>query len=232
MPHHSRLRTAGSRAVLVAIAGGLVLSGCGDAASQDTATVVQAVPTELIESLSEAELQDMQTIAEQTGRSPTDVIAAMAWQDDFSALVEQVRAEQADIFARAQITGDQQAALSFTADAPASVRDLAAAFEAEHGVTVVIDTDGGVSEQVIEVAVPTVHMALLSHPDVVDATTSFEAATNQVVINVVLAESAAADLLSELQGVAADQLAQTSGVPDDVTAVVRESAGLLGSDDN
>lgn len=48
----------------------------------------------------------------------------------------------------------------------------------------------------------------------------------------VLAESAAADLLSELHGVAADQLAQTSGVPDDVTAVVGESAGPLGSDDD
>jgi hypothetical protein len=146
-------------------------------------------------------------------------------------LVEQVRTDHPDTFAGAQITGDQRASLSFTADVPATVQALADAFAIEHAVTVVIDTDGGVTEQVIEVAVPTVHMALLSHPDVIDATTGFEPTMNRVVSTVVLADGAAAGLLSELQGVAADQLAQASDVPDDVTAVVRESAGPIGSND-
>lgn len=228
---HGRTRTASTKAVLIGMWSALTLVGCTGGASTQTSTAVEAVPTELLESMSEAELQDIQTYADQTGQSLSEAIAEVGWHDDFSNLIEQIRTDHPDTFVAAEITGDRQATISFTS-VPGGVQDLADAFEAEYSVEVQIDGDGVANEQLIEVAVPTVHMAVYSHPDVLDATTGYEPATNQIITTVQLSDTAAPGLIDELHDVANQQLSQTAGIPDDITALVRESPGPLGGGDD
>ena len=70
--------------------------------NEDTAPT-EAVPPEIRDAVSDAELQDLQAVAEQYGMTLQEAFDRYAWNDNFSRAVSRVREAAPETFAGAEI---------------------------------------------------------------------------------------------------------------------------------
>ena len=73
----------------------------------------EAAPPEIDDPPSDAELQDLQFIANQEGISLQEAIDRYAWRDNFSLAVSKIREAAPGSFAGAEIAGDRSSVDSF-----------------------------------------------------------------------------------------------------------------------
>ena len=139
------------------------------------------------QSISDAELQDLQAVAEQSGISLQEAIDRHAWRDNFSQAASRIRKAAPTSFAGAEIVGNDRAWVAFTGSAPESAIEIIDEFSRSHsGIHVEIRTDYGFTEVELREAIPAVHYAVLAMPDVRDAATSFDSDTARITTRVVL----------------------------------------------
>ena len=159
------------------------------------------------QSISDAELQDLQAVAEQYGISLQEAIDWYAWRNNFSQAASRIRKAAPTSFAGAEIVGNDRAWVAFTGSAPESAIEIIDEFSRSHnGIHVEIRTGYGFSEAELKEAIPAVHYAVLATPDVRDATTSFDSDTARITTRIVLDGVDSDVVQAELTAVATDAL--------------------------
>ena len=147
----------------------------------------ELVSAEAGQSISDAELQDLQAVAKQYDISLQEAIDHHAWRNNFSQAASRIRKAAPTSFAGAEIMGNDRAWVAFTGSAPESAIEIIAEFSRSHSrIYVEIRTGYGFSEAELKEAIPAVHYAVLETPDVRDATTSFDSDTARITTRVVL----------------------------------------------
>jgi len=150
---------------------------------------VNATVAALIEAyaINSYELMDLQMVAAQNDLSLEQAIARFAWNDEFAALVADVREQFPDDFAGAAINEDGNPWIAFNADVPAAARALINTPAVPlDSVDIDLRTGTGFTELVLQEEIETLHFALLEQPGIVDLITSFddETLTFEVVASV------------------------------------------------
>lgn len=195
----------------------------------------EVVPQAIRDAVSEAELQDLQAVAEQYGITLQQAFDRYAWNDNFSRMVSRVREVAPDTFAGAEIVDGSHAWIGFAGSPPAAALDIIDAFNSKHSsISVEVRTGQQVSAAELEEAVPAVHYAVYRSPGVLNASTSFESETGEIVSVVVLESTAPDSVLDDLQAIAEKRLVEVTR-PDILNSisvsVVRSKSPVLGSDD-
>ena len=196
----------------------------------------EAAPPKIDDPPSDAELQDLQFIANQEGISLQEAIDRYAWRDNFSLAVSKIREAAPGSFAGAEIAGDRQAWIAFTEQPPKAALDILDTFTSSHSsISVEVRTDASITEAELQKAIPAVHYAVLESPGVRNASTSFDSSTAQIRTLVVLDDTASDSVLDDLQAVAERKL--TDATRPDITnsitvSVVRSDHGVLGGIDS
>ena len=139
------------------------------------------------QSISAAELQDLQAVAEQYGISLQEAIDWYAWRNNFSQAVSKIREAAPASFAGSEIVGNDRAWVAFMGSAPESALEIIDTFSSSYsGIHVEIRTGYGFSEVELKEAIPAVHYAVLAMPDVRYAATSFDSDAAQITTRVLL----------------------------------------------
>ena len=198
--------------------------------------VPEAAPPEIDDPPSDAELQDLQFIADQDGISLQEAIDRYAWRDNFSLATSRIREAAPEDFASAEIVGPRQAQIAFKGQPPSTALDILDIFRNSHsGVTVEVRTGLGYSEAELQKAIPAVHYAVIRSPGVRDATTSFESSTAQIRTVVALELTASPSVLKNLRAIATQSLIDETrpDITDSITvSVVRSPFPVLGGVDS
>lgn len=219
-----------------------LLAGCiAVAASAPLAVSITEPETELPDvaapkindPISEAELQDLQAIADQHGMSLEAAIDRYAWNDNLALALTEIQETAPSAFTMAEIVDAENAWVAFAGDAPANALDLIAEFSDAHPeVSIDIQPNWGYSAVELERAIEAVHFAVLESPGVSDAATTFDSATSEITTTVVLEAVGAAVDLGEL---AQESLTTSVGeaLSSQITTNVVVSAHpVLGGDDS
>lgn len=181
---------------------------------------------------SAAEHEDLATIAEQEGITLDRAIDRYAWNDNFTVALEEIRAVSGAL-AEAAIT-DDGAWVAFADQVPVQAVGILARFTAAHPeVDLDVRTGTGFTEAAFADALVRVHAAIYDTPGVVEAVTSYDRPTRQIVTTVSLLPGVDPDLVSTLQTVSAARLADDGGrgIADVLTTrVVLQDAGLVRDD--
>lgn len=131
--------------------------------------------------ISEAELEDLRTIADQFEITLEAAIEQHAWKDNFALAAAAIREGFPDDFAGAEIVDHRHAWIAFAEATPAGVEVALQAFVVAHpDVTVESRPAWGFSEFALQEAIEVTHFAMLNHPDVANATTSYDYATQRI----------------------------------------------------
>ena len=192
----------------------------------------EVAPPGIDDAISDAELQDLQTVASQSGLSLQEAIDRYAWNDNFAFAVSEIREASPEAFARAEIVDGDHAWVGFAGDVPQAALDIIDTFRSSHsGVRVEVRTDLGFTEVELQSAIQAVHSAVFEAPEVRDAATSFDFATGQITTTVVLESTASGSVLDDLRTVAAANLTNATRadiVNSITTSVVRSEHQVLG----
>ncbi len=192
----------------------------------------EVAPPGIDDAISDAELQDLQTVASQSGISLQEAIDRYAWNDNFAFAVSEIREASPEAFARAEIVDAGRAWVGFAGDVPQAALDIIDTFRSSHsGVRVEVRTDMGFTEVELQSAIQAVHSAVFEAPEVRDAATSFDFATGQITTTVVLESTASGSVLDDLRTVAAANLTNATRadiVNSITTSVVRSEHQVLG----
>ena len=195
----------------------------------------EVVPQVIRDAVSEAELQDLQAVAEQYGMTLREAFDRYAWNDDFSREVQRVREAAPETFAGAEIVDATNAWIAFTGTPPKAALDIVDEFTSSHGsVTVEVRTGQKITEAEIEEAVPAVHYAVYKAPGVLNASTSFESETGEIVSVVVLENTAPDSVLDDLRVIAEKRLVEVMrpDILDSISvSVVRSKTPVVGGED-
>ncbi len=206
-----------------------------DAGADGTPVPESALP-EIDDPPSDAELQDLQFIADQDGISLQEAIDRYAWHDNFSLATSRIREAAPEDFASAEIVGPRQARIAFKEQPPQAALDMLDIFRDSHsGVTVEVRTGLGYSEAELQKAIPAVHYAVFRSPGVRDATTSFESSTAQIRTVVALELTASPSVLKNLRAIATQSLIDETrpDITDSITvSVARSPFPVLGGVDS
>jgi streptogrisin C len=182
--------------------------------------------------ISEAELEDLKTLASQQGMSLQAAIDRYAWNDNFALAVSTIREASPEAFTGAEIVDGGRAWIAFAAGAPNRALEIIDTFTKSHAtVTIEVRPDVGVTEVELEMAVATVHSSVFEAANVRDATTSFDFDTRQITTVVVLDGGVADSALDDLRAGATDSLIDSGlgGLLDSIAVtVVRSSLPALG----
>ncbi|MGH3735041.1 MAG: hypothetical protein ACRDT6_05400 [Micromonosporaceae bacterium] len=205
------------------------------AAADAVVDIPDVAPPTIGDPVSEAELQDLQTLADQSGMSLDAAIDRYAWNDNFALAVAEIREAHPEAFTMAEIVGGR-ARVAFAGEVPDDAREIIAGFSRAHrGVSVDVQRGWGYTELSLERAVEDVHYAVLASPAVGDAVTSFDSATGEITTAVVLKSGHATAALGALREVAGKRLATSAdrAVAARITAtVVASKHSALGGDDS
>ena len=228
----------GDRVVVDRLTGRVVSVTPIPAATPATSQQAQAgepVPQAIRDAVSDAELQDLQAVAEQYGMTLQEAFDRYAWNDDFSRAVHRIRAAAPDTFAGAEIVDATNAWIAFTDTPPKVALDIIDAFTGNHSrVSVEVRTRHTITEAELEEAIPAVHYAVYKAPGVLNASTSFESETGEIVSVVVLENTAPDSVLDDLRAIAEQRLVEVMrpDILDSVSvSVVRSKSPALGSTD-
>ena len=214
------------------VAGATPASGLQD---QPESPQSEKVPPDIRESVSDAELQDLQAVAEQYGMTLREAFDRYAWNDEFSRAVQRIREAAPNTFAGAEIVDATHAWVAFTEPPPEEALDIIDAFTRKHGsILVEVRASSTITEAELEEAIPAVHYAVYKAPGVLNASTSFESATGEIVSVVVLESTASDSVLDDLRAIAEKRLVEVTrpDILDSVSvSVVRSKSPVLGSTD-
>ena len=195
----------------------------------------EAPPPEIGDALSDAELEDLQAVADQYGISLQESIDQYGWQNDFSFAVSRIREAAPKSFAGAEIVDGAHAWIAFTGPPPKAALDIIDTFTSSYSsVSVEVRTSRSVTEAELETAIPAVHYAVFKAPGVLNASTSFESATGEIVAVVVLESTASDSVLDDLQAIAEKRLIEVTrpDILDSISiSVVRSKSPVLGGND-
>ena len=182
-----------------------------DGAGVEDPPPTEAVPPEIRDAVSDAELQDLQAVAEQYGMTLQEAFDRYAWNDNFSRAVSRVREAAPETFAGAEIVDGSHAWIAFTGPPPKAALDIIDTFTSSHsGVAVEVRTSRSVTEAELETAIPAVHYAVFKAPGVLNANTSFDTATSQIEMLVVLESTASDSVLDDLRTIAEKRLIEVT----------------------
>lgn len=95
----------------------------------EVASLPDVAAPEVSDGISEAEMEDLQTLANQSGRPLDEVIKRYAWNDNFGVAVAEIRKAHGDSYAGAEIVDGDTAWVAFSAEAPVLKTDALEAFE-------------------------------------------------------------------------------------------------------
>ena len=195
----------------------------------------EAVPPEIRDAVSDAELQDLQAVAEQYGMTLQEAFDRYAWNDNFSRAVSRVREAAPGTFAGAEIVDGAHAWIAFTGPPPRAALDIIDTFTSSYSsVSVEVRTSQSITAAELEIAIPAVHYAVFKAPGVLNASTSFESATSEIVAVVVLESTASDSVLDDLRAIAEKRLIDVTrpDILDSISiSVVRSKSPVLGGND-
>ena len=171
----------------------------------------EAPPPKIDDPPSEAELQDLQAVADQYGISLQEAIDRYAWNDNFSLAVSKIREMTPETFAEAVIVDGSNAWIAFTGPPPTEALEIIETFRSSHSrVAVEVRTGQKITEAEIEEAVPAVHYAVYEAPEVIDAFTSFDPETSRIAMTVVLGDTVPDSVLDDLRAIAEKRLVEVT----------------------
>lgn len=189
-------------------------------------------PPEIDDPPGEAELQDLQRIANQKGTSLQEAIDQYGWQDNFALLASKISDAFPAAFTRAEILDGGHAWIGFAGSAPEAAFEIIDLFRSSHsGVLIEIRADIDFTEAELQMAIPAAHYAVYESPEVRDATTSFDYATGQITTIVILESTASDSVLNDLQVAGTKAIADAigAGILDSITySVIRSDSESLG----
>ena len=198
--------------------------------------VPEAPPPEIDDPPSDAELQDLQAVADREGISLQEAIDRYAWHDNFSKMASGISEVALEDFAGAEILGHSEARIAFKGQPPQAALDILDIFTDSHiGITVEVRTGLGYSEVELEKAIPAVHYAVLRSPGVRTASTSFESSTAEIRTLVALELTASPFVLNDLRDIATQRLIDETrpDILDSISVtVVRSPFPVLGGVDS
>ena len=196
----------------------------------------EAGPPEIDDPPSDAELQDLQAIADREGISLQEAIDRYAWRDNFSLAVSRVRDVAPEIFAGAEIVDDSNAWIAFVEQPPKAALDILDIFKSSHSsISVEVRTSASITEAELQKAIPAVHYAVFRSPGVRNASTSFDSSTAQIRTVVVLELTASPFVLDDLRAIATQRLIEETrpNILDSISvSVVRSPFPILGGVDS
>ena len=219
-----------------AVFGSIRLLGheAGDAGGTDPPPP-EAPPRQIDDPPSDTELIDLQAVADQYGISLQEAIDRYAWNDNFSLAVSKIRVAAPATFAGAEIVDGSHAWIAFAGPPPKAALDIIDIFTSSHsGVSVEVRTGQSVTAAELETAIPAVHYAVFKAPGVLNASTSFESATSEIVAVVVLESTASDSVLDDLRAIAEKRLIDVTrpDILDSISiSVVRSKSPVLGGND-
>lgn len=170
--------------LLIAVSAGSGAAPAEQAGIEDS-SVQEIVTPRVDDPISDAELRDLQTIATQKDIPLQAAIDRYAWNDNFALAVASIRKTFPEAFAGAEIVDDHNAWVAFKGRAPEGARDMIDVFSNSHSdVAVGVHTDMGFAEVELQRAIEKVHFAVLKRPEVRDAATSHDYATDKITTTV------------------------------------------------
>ena len=226
--------------IALTIFGGLITATFGVVHAQDAGKdgtpLPEEAPTKIDDPPSDAELQDLQALADRDGISLQEAIDRYAWHDNFSKMASTIREAAPEDFAGAEIVGPRQARIAFAGQPPKAALNILDIFRNSHsGVSVDVRTGLGYSEAELQKAIPAVHYAVLRSPGVRNASTSFDSSTVQIRTVVALELTASPSVLNDLRAITTQRLIEETR-PDILNtislSVVRSNFGILGGVDS
>ena len=181
-------------------------------ARDDVADLPDVAPPKIGDAPNDAELEDLQFIADQEGISLQTAIERYGWQDNFSLAVAQIQEAVSVAFVGAEIVDDSNAWIAFKGNAPQAALVIINEFRSSHrGVSVHIRTGKeGLTEEERSKVVTTVHHAVYRDPEVRDATTYFDRDTSQIRTTVVLDAAASDSAIERLKAFAETKLIEVT----------------------
>ena len=196
----------------------------------------EAAPPEIDDPPSDAELQDLQAVADREGISLQEAIDRYAWRDNFSLAVSRVRDVAPEIFAGAEIVDNSNAWIAFVEQPPKAALDILDIFKSSHSsISVEVRTNASITEAELQKAIPAVHYAVFRSPGVRNASTSFDSSTAQIRTVVVLELTASPFVLDDLRAIATQRLIDETrpDILDTISvSVVRSPYPVLGGVDS
>ena len=171
----------------------------------------EAPPPEIGDALSDAELEDLQAVADQYGISLQESIDQYGWQNDFSFAVSRVREAAPGTFAGAEIVDGAHAWIAFTGPPPKAALDIIDTFTSSYSsVSVEVRTNQSITEAELVEAISAVHNAVYKAPEVLDASTGFDPKTAQIESLVVLESTAPDSVVDDLRAIAEKRLVEVT----------------------
>lgn len=176
-----------------------------------------------------AELEDLQTIANQEGIDLTAAITEFGWQDNFSLMVNTIRASSPDSFSGAAIEGPASAWVAFTNDVDRDVQDALAAFRrAFPEVVVGIVTDRGFTQTQLDRAVQAVHQTIREATLTSQITTVSDAESGSITTTLPRTMLPSDMTIEQLEDIGRNSLGEHRAISFDI--VVSDSSILHGSE--
>ena len=185
--------------------------------------------------LGDAELSDLQAVANQEGISLQEAIDRYGWHNNFSLAVLGIGRAFPEDFTGAEIVDAGNAWVGFAGSVPEGAHDMIDRFTSSYrGVSVEVRTSMGFTELEIQKALPAVHFAVRGVPEALDAVTYFDFDTSQIKTTVVLEDGVSDAVLDDLNVLAAQSL--TNATRENIlnsisTSVVRSEGPILVDDD-
>ena len=183
-------------AVVVIVAMAAAPSGDGETmvSHHNTATVSHQ------HTLSDAELEDLQFVADAKGITLEQAIERYGWRDDFAAVVTAIRDDDPDGLVDAAITGASSAHIEFSGSISGGAQDAIDNFKSENpGVAISVQTGLGLTGREVEDAVVGAHFAVLDEDGVQDSVTYFDSDANEIVVIVQMANPPSDEKQSSLE---------------------------------
>ena len=167
------------------------------------------MPQAIRDAVSDAELQDLQAVAEQYGMTLQEAFDRYAWNDNFSREVQRISEAAPESFTGAAIVDATNAWIAFTGTPPEAALDIIDAFTRKHSsVSVEVRTGQKITEAEIEEAVSVAYDAVRKAPEVLDTLTWFDSRTNRIGVTVALASTAPDSVEDDLRAIAEKRLVE------------------------
>ena len=157
----------------------------------------QPIPT-----ISVAELNDLQFVANAEGITLEESIARFARRDDFSMMVAAIRDDDPDSVVDAAITSGSTARIKLSGSISGSAQDAIDKFKSENPhveISVKTGQDQGFTRQEVEEAVIGAHFAVMEEDGVQDSVTYYDGDANEIVVTVQMANPSSDEKLSSLE---------------------------------
>ena len=152
--------------------------------------------------ISVAELEDVQFMADHRGITLDEAIARYVWRDDFSAMTTVIRNDDPDSVVHAAITSGSTAHIELSGSISSRAQDAIDEFKFDYphvGISVKTGKSQGFTRGEAEEAVIGAHYAVLERDGVQDIVTYYDHDANEIVVTVQMATSPSDEKLSSLE---------------------------------